>query len=186
MGGKIGKKVGALNPKKLSICESSLQSCGRGVKVLQAVQKSAFICEFVGELVSAREVDRRERKHQKSSENRFFTFDLISEPMKMEAGETSLQVTTIDAFYFGNESRFLQHSCMPNCYVDYFENLNGILGLGIFSGVQIKKDKELFLDYTGTRKGFNNYSRKTKTIRAGYDSMGLACRCNRKQCYGKI
>ncbi|KAM6184465.1 LOW QUALITY PROTEIN: histone-lysine N-methyltransferase EHMT2-like [Sarcoramphus papa] len=70
---------------------------GWGVRALQAIPPGTFICEYVGELISDAEADVREDDS--------YLFDLDNKD-----GE----VYCIDARYYGNVSRFINHLCDPN------------------------------------------------------------------------
>ena len=52
----------------------------------------------------------------------------------------------IDAFGYGNESRFINHSCVPNCRVDPWE-VNGMTRLAIIADQDIAEDEEVTFDY---------------------------------------
>uniref|UniRef100_A0A3Q3WUX9 SET domain-containing protein n=1 Tax=Mola mola TaxID=94237 RepID=A0A3Q3WUX9_MOLML len=70
---------------------------GWGVRALQDIPQGSFICEYVGELISDAEADVREDDS--------YLFDLDNKD-----GE----VYCIDARYYGNISRFINHLCDPN------------------------------------------------------------------------
>ena len=54
--------------------------------------------------------------------------------------------TVIDGTNYGNESRFLNHSCSPNCHTVKWI-VNGEERLGIFANEFIKAGTELTYDY---------------------------------------
>ncbi|XP_077004988.1 histone-lysine N-methyltransferase EHMT1 isoform X3 [Tamandua tetradactyla] len=70
---------------------------GWGVRSLQDIPLGTFVCEYVGELVSDSEADVREEDS--------YLFDLDNKD-----GE----VYCIDARFYGNVSRFINHHCEPN------------------------------------------------------------------------
>ncbi|XP_040860308.1 histone-lysine N-methyltransferase EHMT1 isoform X4 [Ochotona curzoniae] len=73
------------------------QDMGWGVRSLQDIPLGTFVCEYVGELVSDSEADVREEDS--------YLFDLDNKD-----GE----VYCIDARFYGNVSRFINHHCEPN------------------------------------------------------------------------
>lgn len=74
---------------------------GMGVFAAQAIKKGGRIIEYLGERVSHREADRRyEDKDTKDNHTFLFIVD---------------RATVIDAGVDGNEARFINHSCDPNC-----------------------------------------------------------------------
>ncbi|XP_037653076.1 histone-lysine N-methyltransferase EHMT1 isoform X5 [Choloepus didactylus] len=73
------------------------QNMGWGVRSLQDIPLGTFVCEYVGELVSDSEADVREEDS--------YLFDLDNKD-----GD----VYCIDARFYGNVSRFINHHCEPN------------------------------------------------------------------------
>ncbi|KFM59010.1 Histone-lysine N-methyltransferase EHMT1, partial [Stegodyphus mimosarum] len=106
---------------------------GWGVRTLKDVPKGAFICEYVGELISDSAADKRADDS--------YLFDLDNRD-----GETYC----LDARYYGNISRFINHLCDPNLvpvkiYVDH-QDLN-FPRIAFFSSREIKQYEELGFDY---------------------------------------
>ncbi|XP_054140261.1 histone-lysine N-methyltransferase EHMT1-like isoform X1 [Melozone crissalis] len=73
------------------------QKMGWGVRTMQDIPLGTFVCEYVGELISDSEADVREEDS--------YLFDLDNKD-----GE----VYCIDARFYGNISRFINHLCEPN------------------------------------------------------------------------
>jgi hypothetical protein len=74
---------------------------GLGVFAAKRIPKGARIIEYVGERVSHDEADRR---YEEKEENDSHTFLFIVDSK-----------TVIDAGVDGNDARFFNHSCDPNC-----------------------------------------------------------------------
>ncbi|MDB6014909.1 MAG: hypothetical protein JWL65_7159 [Gammaproteobacteria bacterium] len=74
---------------------------GRGVFATRRVEKGERIIEYLGERVSHDEADRR---YESKEENDSHTFLFIVDSK-----------TVIDAGTAGNDARFFNHSCDPNC-----------------------------------------------------------------------
>src|ERR1700744_5580178 len=74
---------------------------GRGVFATRAIKKGERIIEYLGERVSHKEADRR---YELKDENDSHTFLFIVDSK-----------TVIDAGTSGNDARFFNHSCDPNC-----------------------------------------------------------------------
>lgn len=74
---------------------------GRGVFATRRIEKGERIIEYLGERVSHEEADRR---YESKDENDSHTFLFIVDSK-----------TVIDAGVDGNEARFFNHSCDPNC-----------------------------------------------------------------------
>jgi uncharacterized protein len=74
---------------------------GRGVFATRRIEKGERIVEYLGERVSHDEADRR---YEEKAENDSHTFLFIVDSK-----------TVIDAGTDGNDARFFNHSCDPNC-----------------------------------------------------------------------
>src|SRR6201996_7961834 len=74
---------------------------GLGVFAAKRISKGARIIEYVGERVSHEEADRR---YEEKDANDSHTFLFIVDSK-----------TVIDAGVDGNDARFFNHSCNPNC-----------------------------------------------------------------------
>ncbi|XP_062867153.1 histone-lysine N-methyltransferase EHMT1 isoform X2 [Trichomycterus rosablanca] len=75
------------------------QKMGWGVRTLQDIPQGTFVCEYVGEIISDAEADVRE--------NDSYLFSLDSKVGDMYC---------IDARFYGNISRFINHHCEPNLF----------------------------------------------------------------------
>ncbi|XP_058615187.1 histone-lysine N-methyltransferase EHMT1 isoform X9 [Onychostoma macrolepis] len=75
------------------------QTMGWGVKTLQDIPQGTFVCEYVGEIISDSEADVRE--------NDSYLFSLDSKVGDMYC---------VDARFYGNISRFINHHCEPNLF----------------------------------------------------------------------
>ncbi|XP_043078093.1 histone-lysine N-methyltransferase EHMT1 isoform X8 [Puntigrus tetrazona] len=75
------------------------QLMGWGVKTLQDIPQGTFVCEYVGEIISDAEADVRE--------NDSYLFSLDSKVGDMYC---------VDARFYGNISRFINHHCEPNLF----------------------------------------------------------------------
>uniref|UniRef100_A0A8D2JI66 [histone H3]-lysine(9) N-methyltransferase n=1 Tax=Varanus komodoensis TaxID=61221 RepID=A0A8D2JI66_VARKO len=106
---------------------------GWGVRALQTIPQGTFICEYVGELISDAEADVREDDS--------YLFDLDNKD-----GE----VYCIDARYYGNVSRFINHLCDPNIIPVRVFMLHQDLRfprIAFFSSRDIQTGEELGFDY---------------------------------------
>ncbi|XP_047461655.1 histone-lysine N-methyltransferase EHMT2 isoform X2 [Mugil cephalus] len=109
------------------------EKMGWGVRALQDIPQGSFICEYVGELISDAEADVREDDS--------YLFDLDNKD-----GE----VYCIDARYYGNISRFINHLCDPNLIpVRVFMQHQDLRfpRIAFFSSRDILSGQELGFDY---------------------------------------
>jgi uncharacterized protein len=91
-------KEGA-GPAPIEVRNSNVH--GRGVFATRRIEKGERIIEYLGERVSHDEADRR---YESKDENDSHTFLFIVDSK-----------TVIDAGVDGNDARFFNHSCDPNC-----------------------------------------------------------------------
>lgn len=77
---------------------------GQGVFALVNIAQGERIIEYVGEVISWDEAQRR-HPHDPNDPNHTFYFHVDEEHV-------------IDALYGGNDSRWINHSCNPNCEAD--------------------------------------------------------------------
>jgi hypothetical protein len=130
---------------------------GRGVYAVAPIRKGARILEYLGERISHAEADRR---YERKSEDDGHTFLFIASNR-----------TVIDAGVDGNDARFINHSCNPNCetviegsrvYIDAIRN--------------IKPGEELGYDYQLTWESTDDPA----------ELALYACRCGAKKCRGTM
>lgn len=99
------------NRKEIPLCLYKTKDRGWGVRPLENIPKGTFILEYVGELIGQREANSRAETS--------YLFDL--NPEKREDN----RFYTIDAFKYGNLSRFVNHSCDPNASIRFIRDCHG-------------------------------------------------------------
>ncbi|MDA1080973.1 MAG: SET domain-containing protein-lysine N-methyltransferase [Gemmatimonadetes bacterium] len=131
---------------------------GRGAFATRDIAKGDRIIEYVGERISHGVSDERYGDVDTDAHHTFL-FNVN-------------RSVVIDASFGGNDSRFINHSCNPNCeseiekgrvYIDAIRN--------------IRKGDELTYDYAYGRDG-------TETLEDETDIY--VCRCGAKKCRGTI
>ncbi len=130
---------------------------GRGVFATRTIRKGTCIIEYVGERISHEEADRRHAK-KAHGDNHTFLFTVDAK-------------TVIDGGVGGNESRFINHSCDPNCEVIIDEGR-----LLIEATRTIREGEEIVYQYMISR---------------GPDDPPdieqiFACRCGSEECQGTM
>jgi hypothetical protein len=130
---------------------------GMGVFATGPISKGMRLIEYVGERVSHQEADRR-YESKDANDNHTFLFIVDSR-------------TVIDAGAEGNEARFFNHSCAPNC-----ESVveNGRVYIEAIQAVQ--PGEELTYDYQIQREDEDP---------PDIDEI-FACRCGAPQCRGTM
>uniref|UniRef100_A0A8C9W7U4 Histone-lysine N-methyltransferase NSD3 n=1 Tax=Scleropages formosus TaxID=113540 RepID=A0A8C9W7U4_SCLFO len=107
--------------------------CGWGLRTKQDLKKGDFVMEYVGELIDLEEC-RLRIKH--ANENRVTNFYML----------TLTKDRVIDAGPKGNFSRFMNHSCSPNCETQKW-TVNGDVRIGLFTLCDIEAGTELTFNY---------------------------------------
>jgi uncharacterized protein len=88
-----------VRPDMIRVRRSRLH--GRGVFALRRIRKGTRIIEYLGDRVSHREADRR-YGHKPPDDSHTFLF-IVDRAIVIDGGSS------------GNDARFINHSCDPNC-----------------------------------------------------------------------
>lgn len=130
---------------------------GKGVFAIQDIAEGEIIIEYVGEVISWPEAQRR-HPHNPKDPNHTFYFHIDEK-------------NVIDALYGGNSSRWINHSCAPNCEADEQEGRVFIKALrNIRAGEELNYDYGLIID-----------ERYTPKLKAEYP-----CWCGASKCRGTL
>uniref|UniRef100_A0A8C5EWU8 Euchromatic histone-lysine N-methyltransferase 1b n=1 Tax=Gouania willdenowi TaxID=441366 RepID=A0A8C5EWU8_GOUWI len=106
---------------------------GWGVRTLQDIPQGTFVCEYVGEIISEAEAEMRQ--------NDAYLFSLDDKPQDLYC---------IDARFYGNVSRFLNHMCEPNLFACRVFTTHQDLRfphIAFFASESIKAGAELGFNY---------------------------------------
>lgn len=106
---------------------------GWGVYATRRIPKNTRIIDYAGEKISNQESLTRERQYIKRGH--IWCFKLTNR-------------TVVDAGVGGNDARFVNHSCHPNCYI---EIKNGVIW--IRAARTIGRGEELSYDYRTDGEG---------------------------------
>lgn len=142
-------------PQPFIVRRSAIQ--GRGGFASRDIRKGERIAEYQGERISWKEADTR---YDDESKRRHHTF-LFAVTSR----------TVIDGAVQGNDARFINHSCDPNC-----EAIDDGGRIFIEAMQDIAAGDELFYDYA--------YSRDESTTPE--DEQLYVCRCGTAKCRGTI
>ncbi|CAL8273789.1 unnamed protein product [Merluccius merluccius] len=127
---------------------------GWGLVCLRDVKKGEFVNEYVGELIDEEECRARIRYAQENNISHFYMLTIDKDRI-------------IDAGPKGNYSRFMNHSCQPNCETQKW-TVNGDTRVGLFAVCHIPAGTELTFNYNLDCLG------NEKTV----------CRCGAPNCSG--
>jgi SET domain-containing protein len=130
---------------------------GKGVFALRDIAEGEALIEYTGQIISWKEALRR-HPHDPSQPNHTFYFHVDEDHV-------------IDAKFGGNASRWINHSCAPNCFADEREGRIFITALrDIRAGEELNYDYGLIIDEPYTKK-----------LKADYP-----CWCGSPQCRGTL
>lgn len=142
-------------PLPFEVRESEIQ--GLGAFATRRIPKGRRIIEYTGERITQAQADERYDDVAMSRHHTFlFTLD---------------DDTVVDGAVDGNESRFINHSCDPNCQA-FIEGDR----IFIYSKRAIEPEEELSYDY-----GYERGEDMTEE-----DEQRYVCRCGAKTCRGTI
>ncbi|PTL80614.1 SET domain-containing protein [Vitiosangium sp. GDMCC 1.1324] len=149
------RKMPTLTPQPFELRSSSIQ--GQGAFATRPIRKGARIIEYVGQRISQSAADER-YDDTAMSRHHTFLFNVDED-------------TVIDAAHEGNDARFINHSCDPNCQA-FLEGDR----IYIYARRDISVGDELCYDYAYDR-----------TEDMGEEEERLyVCRCGAATCRGTI
>ena len=134
---------------------------GRGLVAVKAIPAGTRIIEYEGERIGWPEALRR---HPHDPAQPFHTFYFTVD-----------DDTVIDGNVGGNTSRWINHSCAPNCEADLVD-VRGTLRVFILALRDIAPGEELLYDY-----GLTLDERHTPKLKKQFE-----CRCGNATCRGTM
>ncbi|CAJ2637434.1 unnamed protein product [Trifolium pratense] len=137
--------------KKISVVKTLF--CGWGVEASETIGKGEFIIEYVGEVIDDAECEQRLWDMKYKGVENFYMCEIRKD-------------FTIDATFKGNSSRFLNHSCAPNCVLEKWQ-VDGETRVGVFAARSIEVGEPLTYDYRFVQFG-----------------PEVKCRCGAQKCQG--
>uniref|UniRef100_A0A4W6DLZ3 Histone-lysine N-methyltransferase, H3 lysine-36 specific n=1 Tax=Lates calcarifer TaxID=8187 RepID=A0A4W6DLZ3_LATCA len=108
-------------------------SRGWGLRCVHDIKKGQFVSEYVGEVIDEEECRSRIRHAQENDICNFYMLTLDKDRI-------------IDAGPKGNEARFMNHSCQPNCETQKW-TVSGDTRVGLFALVDVAAGTELTFNY---------------------------------------
>ncbi|XP_078288124.1 histone-lysine N-methyltransferase ASH1L [Rhinoraja longicauda] len=129
---------------------------GWGIRTKETLKAGQFIIEYLGEVVSEQEF-RNRMIEQYQNHNDHYCLNLDSGMV-------------IDSYRMGNEARFINHSCSPNCEMQKW-SVNGVYRIGLFALKDVIAGTELTYDYN-----FHSFNLEKQQL----------CMCGAERCRGII
>uniref|UniRef100_A0A672YUV4 Histone-lysine N-methyltransferase ASH1L-like n=1 Tax=Sphaeramia orbicularis TaxID=375764 RepID=A0A672YUV4_9TELE len=129
---------------------------GWGIRTKESLRSGQFIIEYLGEVVSEQEFRSRMMEQYFSHSGHYC--------LNLDSG------MVIDSYRMGNEARFINHSCEPNCEMQKW-SVNGVYRIGLFALKDISSGTELTYDYN-----FHSFNTEEQQV----------CKCGSESCRGII
>ena len=131
------KPAAVASGKRIQVRRSGVH--GKGVFALQDLAEGETLIEYVGEIISWDEAQDR-HPHDPNDPNHTFYFHVNEDRV-------------IDALHGGNSSRWINHSCDPNCEADEDNDRIFIKAIrNIKAGEELNYDYGLIIDEPYTKK----------------------------------
>lgn len=127
---------------------------GWGIKATEPIESGKFIFEYLGQVI-----------------NKTTYLERLANKYKNDVHNYCLEINRdhiIDSHRMGNKSRFVNHSCRPNCTMQKWL-VNGTPRMALFAHQNIKKNDEITFDYN-----FHPFNDAPK------------CKCGEDNCSGSI
>lgn len=143
---------------------------GWAVRAGETIHRGAFVCEYIGEVLSDVEANKRGQRYD--IEGCSYLYD-IDAHIDEANGLSGMVPYVIDATHYGNVSRFINHSCSPNLvnYLVLVESMDCQLAhIGFYASRDISIGEELAYDY------------RYKLL----PGDGCPCLCGASNCRGRL
>lgn len=152
-----------------TVCLCNLSDSWLGLRSPQNVVKGQFIDLYLGEVITEAELESRELATE-GAPSYIFSLDWFQQK----------DVYYVDSLNFGTPTRFLNHSCNPNCRV-FTVILNPadskVYGLAFFATRDILAGTELTIDYNPQEAG-KVYAKP----KPGDGAAVVLCQCGSRDC----
>ncbi|XP_067835011.1 histone-lysine N-methyltransferase SETD2 isoform X2 [Heptranchias perlo] len=112
---------------------------GWGLRAAKELSVNSFVLEYCGEVLDHKEFKTRVKEYARNKNIHYYFMALKNDEI-------------IDATLKGNCSRFMNHSCEPNCETQKW-TVNGQLRVGFFTTKTVPAGAELTFDYQFQRYG---------------------------------
>lgn len=152
---------------------------GWGLRAKEALRKGEFIDTYRGEIITDEEATRRENEAETSKDSYFYSLD------KFVDKDTTEQPYVVDGESMGGPTRFINHSCEPNCRqyaVLYNRYDRRVYELAFFAYRDIRPDEELTFDYLDKDEEEDEAEELTSTQQSSSAKQQIECRCGAPKC----
>ncbi|XP_068617326.1 histone-lysine N-methyltransferase SUV39H2-like isoform X1 [Battus philenor] len=148
---------------RLTIFRTS-NGCGWGVRTEQKIKQGQFLCQYVGEVITFEEAEKRGREYDANGLTYLFDLDFNSVENPY----------VVDAAHLGNVSHFINHSCDPNLgvWAVWADCLDPNLPmLALFATRDIESGEEICFDYLQKSSDSDDLDTSTSTEVSNIDTI---------------
>uniref|UniRef100_A0A2P2MMV9 Histone-lysine N-methyltransferase SUVR2 isoform X1 n=1 Tax=Rhizophora mucronata TaxID=61149 RepID=A0A2P2MMV9_RHIMU len=86
---------------------------GWGLRTLEKLPKGAFVCEYIGEILTTKELYERKAQRARSSNIERHTYPVLLDSYWWLKGDINEEeALCLDATFYGNVARFINHRCL--------------------------------------------------------------------------
>ncbi|ETV81314.1 hypothetical protein H257_05868 [Aphanomyces astaci] len=129
------------------------QRTGLGVKASEVIPLGAFVMEYMGEVIRGDEFKKRLTQDTVDGKRDFYFLSIRDDYF-------------IDGRLYSNSSRFINHSCQPNCVIEVWKKC-GIKRAALYALKEVGRFEELTFDYNWWNT---------------FDASNFECRCGAERC----
>jgi histone-lysine N-methyltransferase SUV39H len=167
---------------------------GLGLRSPDSIVTGQFIDRYLGELITKDEADDRENLTE-GSHNQSYLFSL---DWYVDDDDSEEEMNVIDGRKFGSVTRFINHSCNPNCKIVPVQTTshadNKVYNLAFFALRDIPAGTELTFDYNPVAQdgehsdndSDSDYNSKDAMERKKLDPEAVQCLCGEANCRGQL
>ncbi|CAK4033509.1 Histone-lysine N-methyltransferase SUV39H1 [Lecanosticta acicola] len=177
--------------RKVPLTVFKTKDRGWGVKCDEYLVRGEFIDTYLGEVISQEEADRREEKAGEMKNSYFFGLDKFTRDPNYAAFADidPDDCHVVDGQHMGGPSRFINHSCEPNCRqytVSYNKNDPYVYNLAFFAYDNIPAGEELTFDYMDGDEEEEEEAvrRREEALRDPANAHKIRCNCGARKCRG--
>uniref|UniRef100_A0A1I8H2I9 [histone H3]-lysine(4) N-trimethyltransferase n=2 Tax=Macrostomum lignano TaxID=282301 RepID=A0A1I8H2I9_9PLAT len=139
--------------KKLKFDRSGIHSWG--LFALETIAQDEMVVEYTGQIIRRSIAETREQAYERAGIGSSYLFRIDD-------------AFVIDATKCGNNARFINHSCSPNCYAKVI-TVEGEKKIVIYSKREIRRNEEITYDY-----------------KFPYEEEKIICLCGTASCRGTL
>lgn len=146
-----------------------------GLVAMEDIPAGAFVTEYVGEVITKRFGDIRGQHYDMAGSS--YLFDMNDPTEEEQTQDDNFHPFCIDATFYGNESRFVNHSCDPNLRTFSLQvdsDSQTFHSIGMFAKRKIQAGEELTIDYQWDENHLD------------YIDNDVICLCGTSECRGYL